>query len=46
MSRLFPDGRKNVNYNYGQSFSEEGLLHQRYKDIVFGGIAKVTLPPN
>ncbi len=28
ISRLFTDGRKNVNYNYGQSFPEESLLHQ------------------
>jgi len=28
MSLLFPDGRKSVNYNYGQSFPEESLLHQ------------------
>lgn len=44
MIRLCSDGRKNVNYNYGHSFAEEGLLHQRYKDIVFWGIAKATLP--
>jgi len=42
--RLFPDDRKNLNYNCALSFSEDGLLHQRYKDIVFWGIAKATLP--
>jgi predicted SAM-dependent methyltransferase len=43
-SRVYPESRKNVNYNYGHSFSEEGLFHQRYKDIVFWGIAQATLP--
>ncbi len=33
-----------MNYNYGHLPPEEVLLHQRYKDIVFWGVSKATLP--
>jgi SAM-dependent methyltransferase len=35
---------RSVHYNQPTPFLEDGLLHQRYKDIVFWGIAKATLP--
>ena len=38
-----PNSAGSVNYNRATA-SEEWLLHQRYKDIVFWGIAKATFP--
>jgi predicted SAM-dependent methyltransferase len=41
---LYNSGRRNCDRQVRSFSPEDGLLHQRYKDIVFWGIAKATIP--